>query len=123
MPARNAPTAAEMLSASVPPAVSSTRLRIPSRRASSEWLNTARLSAGPYRAAPASTATTTTNERVIDTATVPGPPPTSSTVMTGRNAAMTRSSNTRIAKTSGVSRLPIHCRSWSVRAITPEDEM
>ena len=50
-------------------------------------------------------------------------PPTSNTVPSGRNAAIARSSNTRMARTEGVSRFPIHPRSSRVRAMTPDEEM
>ena len=123
IPARNAPTAAETFNASVPPAVSSTIPRMPSSNASSESAEHRAADRGTPSAGDDSTPTTTSTATATDSPTVAAPPPTSRTVASGRNPAMTRSSITRMASTRGVSRLPIQPRSSSVRATTPEDEM
>ena len=49
--------------------------------------------------------------------------PTSSAVRIGRYSAITRSSNTRIDSTTGVSRLPRRPRSARTLAMIPDDEM
>jgi len=66
---------------------------------------------------------TTSAATPIESSTRTNVPPTRSTLASGRNPAITRSSITRTARTNGVSRLPIHPSSSSMRAITPEEEM
>jgi hypothetical protein len=108
---------------SATPATIKVTPRIVSRFTSSEAENARRLRRSPWREARVRMTATATMAAPTDPTLPETLPPSATAPSIGRATAMARSSNTRIDRTTGVSRFPVHPRSTSSFATTPDEEM